>query len=127
MHPEDRVWQDSGKLWRPATQPNSGLGQGSGASPPAFMAPSSLIVNAYRHMGHGTQIYSLYFHQLFILAVVMYANYTDLLHWSSSPSMAPEELIEYVQVATTDWGNLSQASGGILKPTKCSVYLMLYK
>ena len=28
--------------------PNSGLGQGSGASPPGFLALSSLIVNAYR-------------------------------------------------------------------------------
>jgi hypothetical protein len=78
---------------------------------------------------HGpcARIYSLYFHQLFILAAVMYVNDMDLLHWPSSPSMTPEELIEYVQDATTDWGNLSQASGGILKPAKCSVYLMLYK
>ena len=38
------------------TSPNSGLGQGSGASPPGFMALSSLIVNAYRRMGHGAKI-----------------------------------------------------------------------
>jgi hypothetical protein len=91
------------------------------------MALSSLIVYAYRHMGHGDRIFSLYFHQLFILAAVMYANDMDLLHWPSSPSTTPEELIEYVQVATTDWGNLSQASGGILKPAKRSVYLTLYE
>ncbi len=36
-----------------ALSPLTGLGQGSGASPPAFMALSLLIVNAYRRMGHG--------------------------------------------------------------------------
>jgi hypothetical protein len=39
-----------------STLPNSGLGQGSGASPPGFMALSLLIVNAYRRMGHGMKI-----------------------------------------------------------------------
>ncbi len=33
--------------------PNSGLGQGSGAASPGFLALSSLIVNAYRRLGHG--------------------------------------------------------------------------
>jgi hypothetical protein len=45
-----------------AMLPNSGLVQGSGASPPAIMALSSLIVNAYKRMGHSAQIYSSYFH-----------------------------------------------------------------
>ena len=43
-----------------AASPLTGLGQGSGASPPAFMALSALIVNAYRQMGQGARITSLY-------------------------------------------------------------------
>jgi hypothetical protein len=43
-----------------SSSPNSGLGQGSGASPPAFLALGSLIVNAYRRMGHGVRIRSSY-------------------------------------------------------------------
>jgi hypothetical protein len=43
-----------------STSPNLGLGQGSGASPPGFMALSLLIVNAYRRMGHGAKILSSY-------------------------------------------------------------------
>jgi hypothetical protein len=39
-----------------ADSPISGLGQGSGASPPSFMALSSLIVNAYGWLGHGAKI-----------------------------------------------------------------------
>ena len=47
------------------SHPNSGLAQGSGASPPSFMALSSLIVNAYRCMGHGAQIQSSFSARLF--------------------------------------------------------------
>jgi hypothetical protein len=36
--------------------PNSGLGQGSGANPPGFLALSLLIVNAYRRQGHSAKI-----------------------------------------------------------------------
>ncbi len=65
--------------------------------------------------------------RLFVLAAVMYVNNTDMLHWPPSPHTSPEELIEHVQQATTDWGNLTQASGGILKAGKCSAYFMDYK
>jgi hypothetical protein len=107
--------------------PNSGLGQGSGASPPGFMALSLLIVNAYRRMGHSAKIMSSYLARLFFLAAVMYVDDTNLLHWPSFTITEPKELIIYVQQATTDWGNLSQASGGILKAPKCSVYFLDYK
>jgi hypothetical protein len=45
----------------------------------------------------------------------MYVDDTYMLHWPPSPHTSPEELIEHVQQATMDWGNLTQASGGILK------------
>ncbi len=78
-------------------------------------------------MGHGAHIYLSYLHRLFILAAVMYVDDTYLLHWPTSSCTSPEELIKHVQNATTDWGNLSQASRGILKPAKFSMYLMVYK
>jgi hypothetical protein len=48
--------------------PNSGLGQGSGASPPAFLALSALIVNAYWQMDHGAKISSSYVSWVFFLS-----------------------------------------------------------
>ncbi len=64
---------------------------------------------------------------LFVLAAVMYVDDTDMLHWPPSPhTSSSEELIEHVQQATTDWGNLTQASSGILKARKCSTYFMDY-
>jgi hypothetical protein len=112
---------------RTASQPNLGLGQGSRTSPPAFMALSFLLVKAYQGMGHGAHINLLYSHRLFVLAVVMYVDGADLLHWITSSCTSPEELIQHVQNATPDLGNLSQVSRGILKPAKCSVYLIVYK
>ena len=107
-----------------ALSPLTGLGQGSGASPPAFMALSLLIVNAYHRMGHGAQSYAS---RLFNICAVMYVDDTDLLHWPESPVTDPKTLIHHVQRSTTDYGHLAQASGGILKEKKCSVYFLAYK
>jgi hypothetical protein len=107
--------------------PNSGLGQGSGASPPAFMALSSLIVRVYHQIGNRARMRSSYTSQLFVLATVVYVNNTDLLHWPLLAYTSPEDLIDFVQKKITDWGLLSQASGGILKPPKCLVYFLDYK
>ena len=107
--------------------PNSGLGQGSGASFPGFLALSLLIVNAYRRQGHGAKITLAFVEKLFSLAAVMFVNDTDILHWPPNFFIEDEELVSYVQQATTDWGHLLQASGGILKAPKCPIYFLLYK
>ncbi len=105
---------------------NSGLGQGSRASPPAFLVLSSLIVNAYCCLGRGAKICSSYVGRLFYLSAVMCVDNTDLLHWPDSAQLDPDNLIAYVQQATMDYGHLVQASGSILKEKKCSVYFMDY-
>jgi hypothetical protein len=76
--------------------PNSGLDQGSGASPPGFLALSLLIVNAYRCQGYGTNITFTFIGRLFSLAVAMYADNTDILHWPTSPYTEDEELVSYI-------------------------------
>jgi hypothetical protein len=70
--------------------PNSGLGQGSGASPPVFLVLSSLVVNAYSCLGHGAKICSSYVGRLFYLSAVMYVDNTDLLHWPDSAHLDPD-------------------------------------
>jgi hypothetical protein len=57
----------------------------------------------------------------------MYVDDTDLLHWPESSATDPEELIAHVQMANTNYGQLAQASGGILKAKKCLVYFLDYK
>jgi hypothetical protein len=56
----------------------------------------------------------------------MYVEDTDLLHWSDSTHLDPDDLIAYIQQATMEYGHLAQASGSILKEKKCLVYFMNY-
>jgi hypothetical protein len=124
---EDRFWGINKSYSGTSLSPNSGLGQGSGASPPVFLALSSLIVNAYRRLGHGAKIFSSYVGRLFYLSAVMYDDDTDLLHWPDSANLDPDNLIAYyVQQATMDYDHLAQASGSILREKKCLVYFMDY-
>ncbi len=78
-------------------------------------------------MGHGAKLTSTLTATRFILAAIMFVDDTDLLHWAPLPTTSDEELIEQVQVASDDWGRISQETGGILKPVKCSLYLLTYK
>ena len=75
-------------------------------------------------MGHGACIKLSYASRLFSLWAVMYVDDTNLLHWTESPMMDPKTLIHHVQMATTYYGHLAQASGGILMEKKCSVYFL---
>jgi hypothetical protein len=104
--------ESSDSYGRTSIAPNSGLGQGSGALPPGFLALSSLIVNAYRRTGHGAKVLSLYTRQLFHLTAVMYVDDTNLLHWPGASDIDCDKLIEAIQHATTDYGRLTIASGG---------------
>ena len=57
----------------------------------------------------------------------MYVDDINLLYVASSATASDSELIEQVQEGTTDWGMLTQATGGILKPEKCRVYFLAYQ
>jgi hypothetical protein len=67
---------------------------------------------------------SSYFGCLFYLSAVMYMDDTNLLHWPESSATDAKELKERVQWATMDYGCLAQATGGILKEKKCSLYFL---
>jgi hypothetical protein len=60
--------------------PTMGFGQGNGAAPPAFTVLSSLVVKAYRRLGHGANLSSAMLRRVFVLAAVMYVDDTDLVH-----------------------------------------------
>jgi hypothetical protein len=61
------------------------------------------------------------------MTAVMYVDDTDLLHWPESSTTEPDESVAQVQCAMMEYGRLAQASGGILKEKKCSVYFLDYK
>jgi hypothetical protein len=104
-----------------------GLTQGSGASPGAWSAISTVIVGAYKHQGYGARLYSGWSGNDVYLAALLYVDDTDLLHSAPAPDLPTQVLVKWVQQAITCWAKLLQATGGSLKPPKCYWYLLSYK
>ena len=68
-------------MWGTLDDPIAGLGQGNYMAPPGFLALNSMIVCAYRRMGHGARLTSVMSVRMFLLAAIMHVDDTDLLHW----------------------------------------------
>ena len=106
--------------------PYMGLTQGSGASPAAWTAISTVMLNAYKFNGHGACFLSAWSGLCICLAALLYVDDTDLLHMNVG-NTSEKAFCEKVQKSTSYWAYLLQATGGNLKPEKCYWYLMSYK
>jgi hypothetical protein len=84
------------------------------------------MVNGYKTLGHGAEMYGAWTGDLMKLAALLYVDDSDLLHMFKEV-MSDDEFLEKVQRATDDWGGIVKATGGSLKPAKCFWYLMSYK
>ena len=102
-------------LQRTADNPFLSLIQGSGMGPWVFLSVSTLMVEGYKSLGHGCTYVSPITGAVFALAAILCVDDTDLLLRAESASTKPEDFIEYVQQALTDWAGLVMASGGSLK------------
>jgi hypothetical protein len=60
--------------------PLMGFGQGNGASPPGFLAVSTLFIEVYRRQGHGAHFTPGLARDVFTIAAVVYVDDLDLLH-----------------------------------------------
>ncbi len=85
---------------------------------PGFLALSTLIINAYKWLGHGVNIVGAWTGDASYLAVVLFVDDSDLFHMALHRSELDQEFCARVQKATFDWGGLVQATGGHLKPIK---------
>jgi hypothetical protein len=92
------------------------LGQGSGAAPMGMRNIITLADKAYKCLGHGIHMKSSISAHIFLLAVIIYVDDTDLLHWAKFYGVSGNEFVQTVQNATTDWGMLVQATGSAIKP-----------
>jgi hypothetical protein len=79
-----------------------GLGQGNGAAPPGSLAVSTLMINVYCRLEHGTEFVGAWLRGAFILAAVLYLDDSDLLHMARG-YQTNDEFLASVQSATNDW------------------------
>jgi len=98
-----------------------GLDQGNGAAPPAFLALSVLMINAYKEMRNSCVYTSCITGAVFVLAEIIYVDDTDLLLCAQDPDAPDEVFFQAIQKAIHDWAMIVMATGGSLKPSKCHV------
>jgi hypothetical protein len=61
------------------------------------------------------------------LVVEIFVNNTDLIHLDMRSIKSMEEAHSRFQDSVTSWGELLIATGGALKPIKCSYYMISFK
>jgi hypothetical protein len=103
--------------------PSMGLGQGNGAAPPGFLAVCTLMINVHHNLGHGVSFIGVWAWDAFTLSAVLYVDDSDLFHMALGMPL-DEEFLQIVQSATNDWTGLVHATGGLLKPQKCFLYML---
>jgi hypothetical protein len=101
-----------------------GIGQGSTAAPPSFTSQSTLMMNAYKTLGHGAEMISAWTGDLLKLAALLNVDDSDLLH-SFKEEMSDDAFLEPVQEANDDWGGIVKATGGSLKAESSKMFLVL--
>ena len=110
-----------------AADPTFGLGQGNGMAPSGFQTVSTLMTRAYNRLGHSARLTGVWSGIVFVIAAIIYVDDTDLLLVASSRQQSLTEFFHQAQSAVMDWGLITQATGGYLKPTKCFWYLMAWR
>ena len=107
--------------------PTFGLAQGNGDAPPGFLAVSTLLINAYQKLSHGTFFVGAWTGDVFFWAAVLFVSDSDLLHMVNSLPTTDQAFSDKVQKAIFDWGGLVQVTSGYLKPFKCFCYMMPWR
>jgi hypothetical protein len=81
-------------------------------APSGFSAVSTLMIEAYKRLGHASEFCGAWSGILFILAAIIYVDDTDLLLVGRSRDMHVDEFFQQTQSAVMDWDFIVQATGG---------------
>ncbi len=101
--------------------------QGNGASPAAWLATSIPMIRAHHQKGHGAQFLAPISGLSCHLIGGLFVNDTDLFHLDMQRIETAEEAHARLQESVINWGRILLATGGALKPAKCSFYLLSFQ
>ena len=104
-----------------------GMCQGNGASPAAWLVTSIPMISAHKRKGHSAYFIAPISGQSCHLAGGLFVDDTDLFHLSMTQTESVIEAHGHLQESIINWGNLLLATGGALKPAKCSYYLVSFR
>ncbi len=105
-----------------------GMCQGNTALPATWSVTSIPMINAHRQKGHGAHfiapISGLLCH---LIGGLLFINDTNLFHLDMRRTETALEAHTCLEESVINWGKLLLATGGALKPAKCSYYLLLFR
>ncbi len=101
--------------------------QGNGASPAAWLVTSIPLILAHKGKGHGAHFIAPISGLSCHLAGGIFVDDTDLFHLDMRRIETILEAHAHLQESVMNWGKLLIATGGALKPAKCSFYLLLFR
>jgi hypothetical protein len=106
---------------------NQGMCQGNTASPAAWTVVSIPMILAHKKKGHRAHLVTPISNLYCRLAGSLFVDDTDLFHLDMGRAKTSLEAHKCLKEAVINWGKLLIATGGALKPEKCSFCLTSFK
>jgi hypothetical protein len=100
--------------------------QGNKGSPAFWLAVSAFLVLMLHRLGHVARIWSALSGATFTMAGFLFVDDTDLFVVAKDKEESPEQVTTHMQAAVDAWHGGLRASGGALKPNKCSWCLVSF-
>ncbi len=101
--------------------------QGNVASPATWTVTAITIINAHnKQKQYGAHLVTPISKDIGHLVGNIYVDDTDLIHLDMRQLETIEQAHEQFQASIQNWGKLLLATGGALKPSKCSYYLISF-
>jgi hypothetical protein len=85
------------------------------------------MISAHKRKGHGAHLVTPISNQPCHLVGGLFVDDTNLFHLDTQRVDSATDMHERLQEAVINWGKLLIATGGALKPEKCSYYLISFK
>jgi hypothetical protein len=104
-----------------------GMCQGNTALPAAWSVMSIPMIKAHRRKEHGTHFIAPISGLLCHLIGGLFVDDTNLFHLDMRQAETALEAHTFLQELVINWGKLLLATGGALKPAKCSYYLLSFR
>jgi hypothetical protein len=109
------------------TRKMQGMCQGNGAAPAAWTVTSIPMIAAQQKKDHGAHVVAPISSKEGHLIGGLYVEDTDLFHLDMRVNENIHQAHTNLQDAIINWSKLLIATGGALKPIKCSYYLILFR
>jgi hypothetical protein len=104
-----------------------GMCQGNTAAPAAWTVTSIPMIAAHKRRGHGAHFIAPILDITGHIAGGLFVDDTDLVHVDMRTVESIIEAHSRLQESVINWGSLLIATGGALKPGKCTYYLISFR